>query len=49
MTRHLTRRAQVGECGGDLFKRGVLLYTGEQVVQFDEQLAAIPMGFLWCA
>lgn len=28
------------------FKRGVLLYTGEQVVKFDEQLIAVPIGFL---
>src|SRR5690606_7031921 len=25
------------------FKRGVLLYTGEQVVRFDKQLVAVPM------
>ena len=31
------------------FKRGVLLYTGEEVVQFDEQLTAVPIGFLSCA
>lgn len=28
------------------FKRGVLLYTGGQTVQFDEQLIAVPMGSL---
>jgi len=28
------------------FKRGVLLYTGEQVVNFDEQLTAVPIGLL---
>ncbi|CBL45122.1 Predicted ATPase [gamma proteobacterium HdN1] len=26
------------------FKRGILLYTGEQTIQFDEQLVAVPMG-----
>lgn len=29
------------------FKRGVLLYTGEQVVRFDEQMSAVPIGFLF--
>ena len=28
------------------FKRGVLLYTGEQVVDFDEQLTAVPIALL---
>lgn len=28
------------------FKRGVLLYTGEQVVNFDEQMTAVPVGLL---
>jgi len=28
------------------FKRGVLLYTGEQVVSFDEQMMAVPIGLL---
>lgn len=31
------------------FKRGILFYTGEQVVHFDEQLVAVPMGMLWSA
>ncbi len=29
------------------FKRGLLLYTGEQVVPFDQQLLAVPMGVLF--
>lgn len=29
------------------FKRGILLYTGEQVVRFDEQLIAVPIAMLW--
>ncbi|HIZ51741.1 MAG TPA: ATP-binding protein [Candidatus Pseudomonas excrementavium] len=29
------------------FKRGILLYTGEQVVRFDEQLIAVPVSMLW--
>lgn len=28
------------------FKRGILLYTGEQTVNFDEQLVALPIGAL---
>lgn len=31
------------------FKRGVLFYTGEQVVRFDESLVAVPLGMLWGA
>ncbi len=31
------------------FKRGVLFYTGEQVVRFDEQLVALPIAILWAA
>lgn len=30
------------------FKRGVLFYTGEEVVDFDEQLPAVPIGLLSC-
>lgn len=29
------------------FKRGILLYTGEQVVRFDEQLVAVPIAMIW--
>lgn len=29
------------------FKRGILLYTGEQVVRFDEQLIAVPIAMMW--
>jgi predicted AAA+ superfamily ATPase len=39
--RHL--RATVPE----QFRRGVLFYTGEQVVPFDEQLVALPVSMLW--
>lgn len=31
------------------FKRGILLYTGEQVVRFDEQLIAVPVSMIWSA
>lgn len=29
------------------FKRGILLYTGEQVIHFDESLVAVPMSIFW--
>lgn len=29
------------------FRRGVLFYTGEEVVRFDEQLVAVPVGVFW--
>ncbi|TVQ28387.1 MAG: ATP-binding protein [Wenzhouxiangella sp.] len=32
----------------DQFKHGVLFYTGEEVVNFDEQLTAVPIGLLSC-
>lgn len=31
------------------FKRGILLYTGEQVVRFDKHLIAVPIAMLWNA
>jgi predicted AAA+ superfamily ATPase len=29
------------------FKRGIVFYTGEQVVRFDQQLAAVPLSLFW--
>jgi predicted AAA+ superfamily ATPase len=29
------------------FKRGILLYTGEQVIHFDESLVAVPISLFW--
>jgi hypothetical protein len=29
------------------FRRGIVFYTGEQVVHFDEQLIAVPLSMLW--
>jgi predicted AAA+ superfamily ATPase len=29
------------------FKRGIVFYTGEQVVPFDEQLLAVPLSLFW--
>ncbi|MBS0467311.1 MAG: ATP-binding protein [Proteobacteria bacterium] len=35
------------ETAPEQFVRGVVLYTGEEVVPFDEQLVAVPMAMLW--
>lgn len=40
--RHLRNTAPVQ------FKRGVLLYTGEQVIKFDDHMTAVPIGLLSC-
>ena len=32
---------------GETFHRGVVLYTGNQVIQFDERLWAAPISALW--
>lgn len=29
------------------FKRGIVFYTGEQVVPFDEKLLAVPLSLFW--
>ncbi|MDT4831018.1 hypothetical protein FQZ97_645070 [compost metagenome] len=29
------------------FKRGIVFYTGEQVVRFDQQLTAVPLSLFW--
>jgi hypothetical protein len=29
------------------FQRGVLFYSGEEVVQFDAQLVALPLAMFW--
>jgi len=33
---------------GGSFRRGVLLYTGSELVPFSETLSAVPMSRLWC-
>lgn len=35
------------EDAGERFQRGVVLYTGQQVVPFGDRLTALPMGALW--
>lgn len=29
------------------FKRGILFYTGEQVISFGDQMVAVPIAMLW--
>ncbi|MFN0085038.1 MAG: ATP-binding protein [Blastocatellia bacterium] len=35
------------ETAGRKFKRGVILYTGQEIVQFDEHFIAFPVAGLW--
>lgn len=37
----------IAEAAGDRFVRGVVLYTGSQVIPFGERLYALPMSVLW--
>ena len=37
----------IAEAAGDRFVRGVVLYTGSQVIPFGERLYALPMSALW--
>ncbi len=37
----------IAEVTGDRFVRGVVLYTGSQVIPFGERLYALPMSALW--
>jgi len=37
----------IAEATGDRFVRGVVLYTGSQVIPFGERLYALPMSVLW--
>lgn len=41
--RHLRERL------GERFKAGVLLYTGQNTVPFEDRLAAVPLGGLWAS
>lgn len=40
---------ELASAAGQGFARGIVLYTGEQLVPFDEHLWAVPMGVLWGA
>jgi predicted AAA+ superfamily ATPase len=38
---------ELASAAGNGFARGVVLYTGEQLVPFDERLWAMPLGVWW--
>jgi predicted AAA+ superfamily ATPase len=38
---------ELANAAGKAFARGVVLYTGEQLMPFEETLWAVPMGVLW--
>lgn len=38
---------ELAEATGEAFVRGVLLYTGEQLLPFGDRLWAVPLGVLW--
>jgi len=38
---------ELRNAAGKAFVRGVVLYTGEQLMPFEEHLWAVPMGVLW--
>ena len=38
---------ELARAAGKAFARGVVLYTGEQLMPFEEHLWAVPLGVLW--
>jgi len=38
---------ELANAAGKTFARGVVLYTGEQLMPFEEHLWAVPLGVLW--
>lgn len=38
----------LAEAGGDRFHRGIVLYTGAEVIPFGRKLYALPITNLWC-
>ena len=38
---------ELANAAGKSFARGVVLYTGEQLMPFEEHLWAVPLGVLW--
>ena len=40
---------ELAGAAGKGFGRGIVLYTGDQLLPFDEHLWAVPMGVLWAA
>jgi uncharacterized protein len=40
---------ELANAAGGGFSRGIVLYTGEQLMPFEERLWAVPLGVLWAA
>ena len=38
---------ELAAAAGKNFARGIVLYSGEQLVPFEEHLWAVPLGVLW--
>lgn len=38
---------ELRRAAGRALKRGVVLYTGEQLLPFEDDLWAVPLGVLW--
>ena len=38
---------ELANAAGKAFVRGVVLYTGEQLMPFEDKLWAVPLGVLW--
>lgn len=45
--RHLARLRDLLDASGGRFVRGVVLYTGDQVLPFGDRLVAMPLAALW--
>lgn len=45
--RDLIGLRELAGAAGRRFSRGIVLYTGEQLIPFEERLWAVPMGVLW--
>ena len=45
--RHLARLRDLLDASGGRFVRGVVLYTGDQVLPFGDRLTALPLAALW--
>lgn len=45
--RHLVRLRALLDASGGRFVRGVVLYTGDQVLPFGDRLVAMPLAALW--
>jgi hypothetical protein len=44
---HFKGLKELAECAGDNFLRGIVLYTGNEILPFGENLVALPINLLW--